>query len=217
MKERPILFKGEMVRAILSGIKTQTRRIVKFNPPFTNHSSWSSVYNHPGGGFVFMDYPLKNPEKEVLLICGGREGKVSPYGVPGDRLWIRESFRYFQGDGTFDFGVRYLADGTVNKFIDNEQKMTYPINERSMPSIHMPRLISRINLIVKNIRIERVNSISEEDAKAEGASPSIVGTDLDHLKYRAGFQTLWNSINEKRGFGWNVNPWVWVIDFEKIV
>jgi hypothetical protein len=88
-------------------------------------------------------------------------------------------------------------------------------NEKWRPSIHMPRWASRITLEVTDVRVERVQEISEEDAKTEGVTPSIVGEWWDHLKYRAGFQTLWNSINEKRGFGWDENPWVWVVEFKK--
>jgi hypothetical protein len=80
----------------------------------------------------------------------------------------------------------------------------------------MPKEASRITLEVTGIKVERVQDITEEDAIAEGTTPSIVGADLDYLKYRAGYQTLWNLINEKRGYGWDTNCFVWVIQFERI-
>lgn len=178
-KERPILFSGPMVRAILDGRKTQTRRIVKPQPKGTPELG--------GFGRLWFD---------------GRDDMNCPHGLPGDRMWVRETFAIVNKDcGPV---AVYCADG--------EFQPDY-IGHRWSPSIHMPRWASRISLEVISVRVERLCGITEADAKAEGAEPSIVGADLDHLKYRAGFQTLWESIN---GDGsWALNPWVWVLEFKR--
>jgi hypothetical protein len=129
------------------------------------------------------------------------ENYLSPYGYAGDLLWVRETFLR---DGEIylykaDFGKGVLSDSWRGHW---------------KPSIHMPRKASRLALEITELRIERLNDISESDAIAEGATPSIVGDDLDYLKYRAGFQTLWNSINAKRGYEWESNPFVWVVSFQ---
>ena len=161
MKQRPILFKGEMVRAILGGSKTQTRRICK------NQIQMPSVTE-----------------------C--------PYGQVGDQLWIRECHSMLESsESGVDAAVRYWADG-------NPQSGDYT---RPKPSIHMPRWASRITLEITNIRIERLNDISEEDAKNEGVVPC--------GGCRSGFQNLWESINGNDS--WNINPWVLVIEFKRVI
>jgi hypothetical protein len=188
-KERPILFSGPMVRAILDGRKAQTRRVV--NP--------QSLVGHYGGG--------------VVTKC--------PYGGAGDRLWVRETFQ--EVDDSDEDKVRkgpiYRADA------DDLGPWT--------PSIYMPRKYSRITLEVTGVRVQRVQDISEEDASAEGIRK--VTKDGDVKKYcvydrgdmsstpwaemprtaRDAYRILWNSINEKRGFGWSTNPWCWVVEFKR--
>lgn len=181
MKERPIIFSGEMVRAILAGEKTQTRRVVKPQP--------TKVY--PGDGC----YPVVNAmcfdEKRIRFI-------TSPYHV-GMRLWVRETI-----DGRFGCDSFYVAD--ESRLVD---ALGWDIGAKHVPckiisSIHMPRWASRITLEITNVRVERVQEISEEDAKAEG---------VDSVK---SFKDLWNSIYFERGFGWNKNPWVWVLEFKRV-
>jgi hypothetical protein len=162
----------------------------------------------------------------------------SPYGYPGDRLWVRETFvlerfdseigapplvsdrptQYHPGDG-FEWDSEYWLRPHY-RATDPAPDLSYDEEDdpkcKWRPSIFMPRWASRITLEVVNVRVERLRDITEEDAKAEGVTPSIVGVDLDNLKYRASFQTLWNSINAKRGFGWDLNPYVWVIEFKKV-
>lgn len=140
MKERPILFSGEMVRAILEGRKTQTRRVIKPQPD----SARNSV-------FVKSGFETKH----------GYEIKC-PYGQPGDRLWVRETWGLWDTDpkdGPERAKIFYRATD------ENRRDLRY---QRWRPSIHMPRWASRINLEITNIRIERVQDITEEDAKAEG-------------------------------------------------
>jgi len=194
MNERPIIFNGEMVRAILDGRKTQTRRVVKPQPECDIPGAYFDAYN---GG------PQWNWWTEDNRLCNAHTIVECPYGQPGDRLWVRETF------------CRNYRSGRLI-YRATEKMYNLPINSKWTPSIYMPRWASRITLEIKDVRVEKVRKISEKDAKEEGVVPSIVGDDLDHLKYRAAFQTLWNSINEKRGYGWDVNSWVWVIEFERM-
>jgi len=183
MKERPILFSGEMVRATLNGLKTQTRRIIKPQPKLSDKIT--KITNMVPG---FVD-------------ATGGEFRC-PYGKVGDRLWVRETF-VITGIGA----CFYRADGEIEV-----RDWVW------RPSIFMPREYSRISLEITNVRAERLQDISEEDAQAEGVR---LGFDwIDNLpvlpaNFRAGFRLLWNSINTKRGYDWDSNPWVWVVEFRR--
>ena len=211
MKERPILFSGPMVNAILRNEKTQTRRVLK-------------VSDH---GYKF-EHMMKLDDYFVATFDPGlmfqTELVKCPYGKVGDRLWVREGWRYYI-DSELWYCVQYRADNAVKKpdFPDNNAGFRFvgycdetedPENQRWRPSIHMPRYSSRILLEIADIRVERVQDISEADAMFEGAEPQIV-LPGDEISFVAGFYWLWDSINDKRGFGWDVNPWVWVIEFER--
>jgi hypothetical protein len=191
MKERPILFSGEMVRAILDGRKTQTRRVIK--PQL-------KVIDLDGGFGWYERYNYKNHEHlsidELLIMC--------PYGVPGDLLWVRETWCLRPE------GYGYRAD---NEPANNPRKWG--------PSIYMPRQASRITLQVVGVRVERLQEIGESDAQAEGVVPlpspvSSPESAWRGLRYVPDFSMLWNDINAARGFSWNANPWVWVVEFEKV-
>lgn len=196
MNEKPILFSSPMVMAILEGRKTQTRRVVKGTAlDWLQPNMFSPVYvAHP-------------------------ENRLSPYGYAGDQLWVRETFRCEEvGEYGVD-GVRYKADDTFRE-IENSQEASdkwieaYREDGKWRPSIFMPRWASRIQLEIVNVRVERVKSISEEDAKAEG-----VGAWHDTPRgtmYSPEFKLLWNKINHVRGFGWSLNPWVWVVEFKVV-
>lgn len=181
MREHPIIFSGPMVRAILEGRKTQTRRIVKLKPG-------QSIDN----GEVFS-------ARDPYMIDPG------PYGGPGDRLWVRESF-YTTPCKSEVLG--YSADG------DHPHGATY----RHLPSIHMPRALSRIVLEITGVRVERLQDISEEDARAEGVEsmrvrsvyPSSAAAGV--FRYREGFERVWKSIHGADS--WVANPWVRVIEFK---
>jgi hypothetical protein len=181
MSERPILFNGEMVRAILDGRKTQTRRVVKLNH--------SGRVKQPGSA---RNWHLDDPD--AVLAC--------PYGMPGDRLWVREAF-WTDGDE-----VIYRADPGAEKELDSAFT---GLNWK--PSIHMPRWASRINLEVTAVCVERLQDISRGDAMQEGCPfPNMqMGPDP-----REWFSDLWESINGPCGFGWDVNPLVWVVEFQKV-
>lgn len=210
MKERPIVFTGEMVRAILDGRKSQTRRVVKPQPPqgaslveFGPHDHISEFHRNKLHWFVAEADDLWPCEREDCICC--------PYGQPGDRLWVREAFayRYFTSDDpiTEKSLVAYRADGESQEGVIE-----------FTPAIYMPRWVSRITLEITNIRVERVQDISEGDAIAEGIQRSNSSTFNLMGPNRALFSELWDSINDKPGkkCSWEDNPWVWVIEFKKI-
>lgn len=242
MAERPILFSAEMVRAILDGRKTQTRRVIKPQP--TGHH-WEML---PG-------YQIKHTEAVMA------NGKVAvkfrhtipqnpspdfnnawipcPYGAPGDLLWVRETCwaeSTFYGDG-----VRYAADHAW-RIIKNTQQASeawcklaqYGGDDaldnqtnigRRAPSIHMPRWASRITLRITDVRVERLQDISEDDAQAEGVTPATepptaaaliraVGRGAWFMPHSSAFANLWNHINGPDA--WEANPWVWALSFERV-
>lgn len=212
MKERPILMNGAMVRAILEGRKTQTRRIVK------------NVSGHPqllrDGSTRIVDCIRDVDGGPSALMYAPNNWECCPYGVPGDRLWIRETFctvddREHGGNLWYDYRAtpRYSASHPAGW--DNEPD--HPDALKWTPSIHMPRAASRITLEIIGVRVERLNDISEIDAIAEG-TPGGHGA-IPRYTYAAAtpveqYRWLWESIN---GAGsWNVNPWVWCIDFKRV-
>ncbi len=199
-KERPILFSSPMVRAILKGHKTQTRRVIRKQPIV-------ALYTGRVPQFCSTGYPLDSrgySPAQLALFC--------PYGRPGDRLWVRETFRLFAAEeecACYDSCSCQRYDGKPVYYADTlDDESTWK------PSIFMPRWASRITLEITDVRVERLREISEADAIAEGVTASIVGADLDHLRYRAGFQTGWNHLNAKRGYSWESNPFVWVVSFQ---
>ena len=197
MEERPILFNSEMIKAILDGRKTMTRRVVKIQPESIGAVKFTE---YPTGTFNFTSNSGKvgifNPQS---IKC--------PYGIPGDQLWVRETWAKIEFGYTPE--IIYKAD-TPNLSMVSDFKGW-------KPSIHMFRRHSRIQLEITDIRVERVQDIDEIDAQAEG---TFVDT-LHELKNsmtpnKDQFSILWDSINKKRGFGWGVNPFVWVVEFERI-
>ena len=213
MKERPILFSGPMVRAILDGRKTQTRRVVKLNA--------AGRVKEPGSP---RNWHLDDPD--AVLAC--------PYGQPGERLWVRETFKAVasgevkNGYGEVRYGFAYQADGATrwqeHPTIIHDltgQPPTGPMQFNPVPwkpSIHMPRKASRITLEISGVRVERLNDICELHAQKEGAPLLSCGydakADLSFASHVKGFSNLWESIN---GHGsWEKNPWVWVIEFRRL-
>lgn len=196
MTERPILFSAPMVRAILNGSKTQTRRVVK------------------GMALRWLRPDHFTPEFTALP-----ENGLCPYGQPGDRLWVRETFQRFTDDGE----ILYKADPAGFEAM-NEYKRFECIEARWRPSIHMPRHLSRITLEIAAVRVERLQAISEADARAEGAMFHDGGqighsgwrhdySDV-HADARSSFARIWNNINGPGS--WDKNPWVWVIEFRRV-
>ena len=190
IKEKPILFNGSMVRAIFEGRKTKTRRVVKL--PKWSTQSWDDFEIDLGG----------NP----TIICAdtGCSSVIQcPYGQTGDRLWGRETFA--TDIPGCPKGISYKADHLTGN--------DGPTDIKWRPSIFMPRDASRISLEIKAIRVERLQKITTQDAIAEGIPP-FDWDDGESLRPISAFRALWDSINESRGYGWESNPWVWVIEFE---
>ncbi len=194
MNEKPILFSAAMVLAILEGRKTQTRRVIM------PQIEWDeAIYQRRKSGtidqFTFSEF---------IQRCF--------YGEVGDRLWVRETWKCEELEPYGEDGVRFRADG-VFRGIENSREASQKWADANReggkwrPSIFMPRWASRITLEVVNVRVERVQEISEEDAMAEGVTSP--GAKLH-------FRKLWDEINDKRGFGWDANPWVWVVEFTPI-
>lgn len=214
IKERPILFSGPMVRAILEGRKTVTRRAVKPQPEVREVDMIGPMLtfkNKRGGHWL---YP--NAKAQIIADCA--------YGQPGDRLWVRESLGY-----DCEYGHYFAAGGKHGETVylcslfDDEDAQTGPsydglLPERSVPSIHLHRRYSRILLEITDVRVERLQDISEEQALAEGIAKHPGGGYHieDRKHYWASpidsFAGLWSSV----GGDWDANPWVWVVEFRRV-
>lgn len=198
IKERPILFQTEMVKAILEGRKTQTRRKIQ--------TIFSDVCEKDNG----QKWPWWSDEygDDFWMLC--------KYGKPGDLLWVRETWGkpYLEEDLAT---CKYLYKADWNEINQVKQAL---VGERWKPSIHLPKSASRIWLMIEDIRVERVQEISEEDAILEGIEKVELDSQPKWKRYDEGFCTmyptisfksLWHSINGEES--WNSNPWVWVIKF----
>ncbi len=244
-KERPILFSGDMVRATLDNRKTQTRRTRGLDYINKEPDRWFYVGHDP-------DYP--NCREYHLWLTDKRPGRglrfctKCPYDIVGDKLYVRETWRCTGGGDTRN--IIYRAEGdTPMSFcgIDDGRTGILHVSEDHWQEwdrlvyktrkscdwrspIHMYKWAARIWLEITNIRVERVQDISEEDAKAEGIESFVKTWDkfakniykrqawesFKRGNLRKAFSCLWDSINDKRGFGWDENPWVWVIEFKRI-
>lgn len=222
MKERPILFSGPMVRAILEGRKTQTRRIVKDQDRFRSYEERTT---DDGCFFITFDgYHGGGGESCTRAMLAER---YCPHGAPGDRLWVRETWSQDGRGGVEPNGeeaVYYRADMVSEDIWQGFWR----------PSIYMPRWASRIDLEIEDVEVQRLHDISEDDVEREGiccaqcqnsgsirtydSDGYLVGdncpscTDSDTMKPK--FETLWNSIHGKNA--WDANPWVWVISFKQV-
>lgn len=205
---KPILFNTDMVRAILESRKTETRRPI--NPRYKNDEYgfqictnkatgewWVEKSDDDGGGF-------ENPRY------------INPPYQPGDILYVREKFNNSETDSVLyaadkdfiDFGCK-----KVDEFLFMESEIKWS------PSIHMPKEAARIFLRVTDVRVERVQDITEEEAKAEGTTQMEWRDSLGNKRsatHKESFNVLWDSIYKTRGYGWDLNPFVWVIKFERL-
>ena len=196
-RERPIIFNAEMVRAILKGRKTQTRRVIKPQPKH------SASYWICGKNGVWAD--------------GHGWQKLCPYGQPGGELWVRETWSAPGND---------YEDCKPSELLRNwfkPEKLKYRATEQYgdayykwRPSIHMSRWMSRIQLEVVSVKVERVQDITEADAIAEGVRKLYRCPKWTEGEAIKSFIELWDSINKKQGFGWDENPWVWATGFKLI-
>lgn len=198
---KPILFNAEMVRAILAGRKTQTRRVVK--------QTDSGYAKEPNG---HRRWHLGDPDAVL----------ASPLGQVGDRLWVRETFiqgwkyendipdQYNEDGSEKPMHTWYRAtDGDISWYTDDEMRDSPPWK----PSIHMPKSASRITLEITGVRIERLQDITDADAEAEGVDFLRQVPDADEtLTASQLFMCLWDSIYKN----WNSNPWVWVYEFKRV-
>lgn len=233
---KPIIFNSEMVRAILDGGKTQTRRIINFKK-LSDIKKGRLFYSSS-----FKSWAIEGGECHLELV-------KCPYGTPGDLLYVREThylYGHWVKNGKSKTGKQkwtFRPHLVKACYSDNPPVNVHPNKYRLVgwykrPSIFMPRSASRLTLRVKNVRVERVRDITEEGAVAEGiyfkGCPDLDPDWPDTFGNPRGpvncvcypncecgksvlrkFKNLWNSINEKRGFGWEKNPWVWVVEFEK--
>ncbi len=190
IKERPIIFNMAMVQAIMNGSKSQSRRVIKPQPP---------------NGYTFKGSDGGNPllpnDSEYYWMNGYAIWRPRNKYQVGDRLWVRETWKKLHP--IMDRKVLYKAD-----------MMAPDLGKPWRPSIHMPRWASRIDREITEVRVERVKDTTEEDAKAEGIRgvPTALG-----VLYKPAFSRLWDSINTKRGYSWESNPWVWVLTFKQMV
>ncbi|ELM7732724.1 hypothetical protein Q2P25_001409 [Escherichia coli] len=197
MKERGMIFNGEMVRAILDGRKTQTRRIMK-NQPAGDYPDTPALIRSVGGGFQWYGHYGESS----IFNC--------PLGAVGDRIWVRETWAE-AGASAPDLKL-YRANYPAH--VPTHYENVPPADEiRWTPSIHMPRWASRLTLEITGVRVERLRDLSEDDAKSEGITPSSGGV-LPGWEYRINFRDLWVSIYGADN--WEANPWVWVIEFKRI-
>ena len=184
MKERPILFSGDMVLALLAGTKTQTRRVINL-----------------------LKLPLSLTRCDLPIDQQGAI-KLCSYGVPGDRLWVRETFHKSPD------GIEYRADDNVSNYAPDD-------SPKWKPSIFMPRTASRLTLEITDVRVQRVQEISEEDARAEGVEAVCVAEGEDgagpvqQWSYVQAFAELWQTINGKT-HPWESNPFCWCLTFRRL-
>jgi hypothetical protein len=208
-RERPILFSGEMVCALLDGSKTQTRRVVKL--PHSNPlGRWEPVtLGGEKGGRMRDGRTL--PEHRAIWHTRTGDAIACPYGFRGDRLWVREAHRLTvcecEETCRVSGNVWFEADASGYKNVSQN---------RLRPSIHMPRWASRITLEITDVRVERLQAITPNDALAEGCPEFFREDGADPAEPRLWYRAAWNRINGARGFGWDANPYVWIIDFRRI-
>lgn len=240
MTERPLLLSPALVRATLDGLKTQTRRVVA-------RKGWQCVG------------PAAKPGTAIVASGGGRgfnptrtEVMPSPYGGPGDLLYVRETWRPYSWHEGEPIVLEYKAGGPHHEAGGSPEAESWeermwealskeldakgvPTDEHGVyqwegesplrwrPSIHLPKWGSRLWLAVRDVRVQRLQEISEEDAIAEGVNggclrcgrPQPCGCPHPDPDHRDSFAHLWDSINAARGYGWDTNPWVWAITYEK--
>ena len=205
MEAKPILFREPMVRAILEGRKTQTRRVVKLPDDILPERTFVD----PGNAPIFGPGPYVKAfhmvEGEELMYPRIR----CPYGYPGDRLWVRETWALHKAfDKHYDDTHEEIGKGLLHFRADDYAQ---PINKWK-PSIFMPRWASRITLAIAEVRVERVQDISPDDCVAEGVT--VYGS-TDSGDLRQAYAELWDSINGKT-YPWASNPWVWAIHFSRL-
>ena len=209
MRERPILFSGEMVRAILSGRKSYTRRVVKL-PTWADPGSDIELCDKDGQGQSAIDWP------NVVCKSTGCLAEIPcPYGGPGGRLWVRETFASRRDvDWATDPEkarryIHYRADGGF----DPKDEDNWHDWGAWRPAIHMPRCLSRLTLEIASVRVERLHQMTAAEAVLEGFTTRIYRDGRGQESALHCFRELWNELNGKK-YPWESNPWVWRIEFK---
>lgn len=230
MRERPILFSAPMVRAILAGKKTQTRRVVKMCKAFADYDKTPSDAYHA---------IVANDGSGAAFLVAGDHGYTDfincPYGKPGDRLWVRETWQQFDLEADTNIPRDRFGPHNPLKGCEGERSITWAACYRAdgeldhleygaarwRPGIHMPRWASRITLEVTGVRVERLHDIDELGALAEGVEGRTVESVLDGKRgeyvigsARDAFVELWREINGAESL--DANPWVWVVEFRRV-
>ena len=216
MREHPLLMKGPLVRATLAGLKTQTRRPIKPQP---DDDIVDVEYD------AIADLWLGNTQEDNDLGYTSSWAMRCPLGQDGDRLWVRETWQHFQnvGQRAADFPEYQRFPANCFYRADESNPRTKPLSGKWRPSLLMPRWACRLVLPLVSVRVERVQDITEEDAKAEGVEPVLmrgIGSYPEWMRptmrggHQKAFELLWKQI-----YGdalWDVNPWVWVAEWKEI-
>ena len=220
MREHPIIFSTPMVQAILDGNKTQTRRVIKPQP----NNEYGIVYTTIEG------FQCAPPGEQIWGETEeGESFQIKPKYEKGDLLWVKETWStmpYGQcSDGSVNLEYAYKADGSLGNF----PEITIAKNlDKWKPSIHMPREAARLFLEVKSVRVERLKNITQDDLRKEGVMKMFEKADMSELCIwrdcvsaierinKKVFSRYWDSLNAKRGYSWESNPWVFVYKFIRV-
>jgi hypothetical protein len=237
MRELPILFSGPLVRALLAGTKTQTRRLLKPQLPEIRpgygrvglYEARAAKTNPFWADFPEREWLVSGSVGEARQAMGGTLPRwMCPYGTAGDRLWVRETWRSVGWRPENGHLIEYAADGAKRWCEAPEDVLSVDVYDeahpdRWRPSVFLFRWASRLTLEVTSIRVQRLQDISEDDARAEGITwePGTPWTCSEARgttsAYRSLFADLWDRINGKRdGASWDANPWVWAVTFRRV-
>lgn len=219
-RERPILFSGEMISAILDGKKCQTRRVIKPQPDLRPGTMLTPMRERISTAYWHWkdEWWWQDPQPSMLAQC--------PYGAPGDKLWVRETWGIYseswtdygwEGDGIVDIGIqKSLPRGSMHSkyhIVYKESGYEADEGERWKPSIFMPRWASRLTLEVVSVKVERVSEICVDDVVAEGIELDMSDSQYWRENTIGRYAELWDSLNAKRGFPFSGSPWCWAITF----
>lgn len=232
MKEYPILFSTEMVRAILEGRKTQTRRVITPQPRPCYHMevyspSEASFYKPPdwrGRPLDWIGYKYEGRTDYFCHVCGNglkhideysAHGLICPYGEKGDNLWVCET--WFADKIYDDLKPSEIPVDSAIGWVASHDKNDFSWAGKTRPGIFLPRRFSRLNLLNEGVKVQNIQDITDAECEAEGVRPSVDGNAKDWREdetgWRRTFRQLWDKINLPRGYGFDVNPIVWAVKF----
>jgi hypothetical protein len=213
MGERPIIFGPKSVHAILSGHKTQTRRVMMPQVEFVRSSAYTN-----GGYYTWKKEPLSHDATCDLWLS-----ERCPYGRKGDRLWVREQWMPWVDEAgglldciRFQDGFMFkpeCPDEAAGFKFDGECEQSTACGGKYRSPIFMPRWAARATLRITGVWVQRLNDITPAECEAEGVAGTFQGRNLSGIQHE--FAALWDELNARRGFSWAKNPWVWVIRFKR--